>query len=83
MLIDCPHCGTRGHAEFTFGRVADPPRPPDGPEWSEDWQRYVYERANPRGVQAEYWQHSGGCRLWLRLERDTASHAILSVRAAP
>ena len=78
MRITCPICGERGVAEFVYGGDATIERPPlDAPV--EDWQRAIYARENPRGSHAEYWQHAHGCRAWLRVERDTASHAIASV----
>ena len=39
----------------------------------------LYTREAPRGVCAELWRHSYGCRAWLRVERDTATHAIVAV----
>ncbi|PZO89700.1 MAG: hypothetical protein DI631_12830 [Acinetobacter johnsonii] len=30
----------------------------------------------------EYWHHAGGCRRWLVVARDTATHAVASVRDA-
>ncbi len=43
---------------------------------------YLHLRENPAGPHAELWQHEQGCRAWLRVERDTVSHAILSVALA-
>jgi len=83
LLIRCPYCGPRGHVEFTYGGDASRRRPDtDGPGSEEAWFDYVYLRDNPAGPQLEHWQHSGGCRAWLVIERDTASHAISSVRDA-
>jgi sarcosine oxidase subunit delta len=30
----------------------------------------------------EYWHHGGGCRSWLVVERDTATHEIFSAMSA-
>lgn len=79
MLIPCPCCGPRSVAEFTYGGDATVARPSDDSPDPDAWCRYVYARANPRGAHLELWQHSGGCRSWLRVARDTASHGITRV----
>ena len=77
-LITCPHCGVRPKEEFTIRGDAGPVRP--APEAAFDaWDSYVHSRANVRGVMHEHWQHSGGCRRWLVVERDTFTHAVHSV----
>jgi sarcosine oxidase subunit delta len=76
-LIECPHCGRRPREEFTI-RGAALKRP--GAEASaQDWFAYVYLRDNPRGAHDEHWRHSGGCRRWLVVRRDTLTHEIHSV----
>jgi len=76
MLIPCPHCGPRAQLEFTYERTLDAILPLDATP--EDAARILYERENPRGVSAELWRHSFGCRAWLRLERHTVTHDISS-----
>ena len=81
IRIPCPYCGLRDHSEFSYGGDASIVWPPlDAP--AEDWQKAVFERENPRGMQQETWQHSQGCRMWLIVERDTLTHEIRSVRPA-
>lgn len=82
LRIDCPCCGVRDHDEFRYGGDASVERPAQDERDFERWYRYVYVRANPRGVHREYWQHVMGCRQWLIVERDTATHAIGRVRLA-
>ena len=78
MLIPCPFCGPREHSEFAYGGDATVRRPRQSePAWGPEWQAYVYQRANPRGPQREYWQHAAGCRQWLVVTRDTLSHEVL------
>jgi methylglutamate dehydrogenase subunit B len=74
MLIPCPHCGIRPVEEFTFLGDASPVRPstPEDP----NWYFYVYERDNPRGPITEFAHHSGGCRAWLVVSRDTKTHEV-------
>ena len=37
---------------------------------------YVYLRDNPAGPIAEHWYHAQGCRTWIVVTRDTATHRI-------
>ena len=79
MLLPCPYCGPRDVTEFTYGGDGDMARPSD-PQAASDaqWASYVYIRDNPRGPHDELWQHSAGCRRWIRVRRDTLTHHVLS-----
>ena len=80
MQINCPHCGSRDVREFTY--MGDASR--DIPVLDADfdtWARYVWERVNPCGPHEEHWQHSHGCRQFMKVNRNTATHEILSVVA--
>lgn len=79
MRIPCPCCGERDVGEFTYGGDATAARP-DGTD-AAAWIRYVYDRENPCGSHLEYWQHTGGCRSWLTVRRDTETHRVESARA--
>lgn len=46
------------------------------------WHDYVYLRDNPRGAYDEYWHHTSGCRRWLVVSRDTATHEIYACQDA-
>jgi heterotetrameric sarcosine oxidase delta subunit len=82
LRIPCPWCGLRDQTEFRFSDEAGRHRPARPSEASDgDWAEYLHYRENVKGVHLEYWQHDWGCRQWLVLERDTATHAILSSRA--
>jgi sarcosine oxidase subunit delta len=76
LRIPCPFCGERDHHEFAYGGDATVRRPALDDRDPETWHRYVFIRDNPRGPHREYWQHTGGCRAWIVVERDTATHAI-------
>jgi sarcosine oxidase subunit delta len=74
LLITCPHCGPRAGAEFTFERPAESIVRLDAtPEAATE---RLFTRENPRGRSPELWRHAYGCRAWLRVERDTATHEI-------
>lgn len=77
LLIPCPWCGARAQIEFTYGGDASAARPaPDAPLPA--WIDFVYRRENPAGPHDELWFHGAGCRQWLRVRRDTRTHAILT-----
>ena len=78
MRIPCPYCGPRDLAEFTYQGDATVVRPdPDNGD-PDAWCAYVYQRSNPMGRHQEYWQHTQGCRAWLKVTRDTLTHEIES-----
>ena len=77
-LITCPHCGVRPKEEFTIRGDASPVRPAPEAKFAA-WDAYVHLRDNRRGRMAEHWQHSGGCRRWLVVERDTFTHEVHAV----
>ena len=75
LLIECPWCGPREQVEFTYAGDASPRRPqPTAGEAA--FFDYVYLRDNPRGPHRELWHHTGGCRRYLVVSRDTLTHAI-------
>jgi heterotetrameric sarcosine oxidase delta subunit len=77
MLITCPFCGERPHAEFVYGGDALVRRPADpGGASDERWFDYLYVRDNPRGPHRELWHHVLGCDQWIEVRRDTLTHAI-------
>lgn len=83
MRIKCPYCGPRDAQEFAYLGAADLKRPdPAGEAAERAFYDYVYLRDNPAGLHAELWYHAAGCRSWLRVTRDTRTHAIESVAIA-
>ncbi|MGW7242449.1 sarcosine oxidase subunit delta family protein [Streptomyces sp. NPDC054804] len=80
LLIPCPWCGPRDEAEFHYGGQAHVPYP-EAPAslTDEEWARYLFFRANPKGPFAERWNHTAGCRRWFNAVRDTSTNEILTV----
>lgn len=77
MRIPCPYCGARSSHEFAYLGDAAPKRPdPASPDAIEAFHDYVYQRDNVAGVMEELWYHASGCRRWLKVTRDTRTHAI-------
>jgi heterotetrameric sarcosine oxidase delta subunit len=80
QLIDCPWCGPREEVEFHYGGQAHVAYPQNPAELSdEEWARFVFFRANPKGPYAERWSHQAGCRRWFNAIRDTVTYRILAV----
>lgn len=79
FLIDCPYCGTRDQSEFTCAGEAHRARPDwDDDRTDEDWAGFVFMRTNPKGVHAERWVHSAGCRRFFNALRNTATDVFLA-----
>jgi heterotetrameric sarcosine oxidase delta subunit len=81
MLIPCPYCGPRDVTEFAYGGDGNA-RQPRGDAALSEWSDYVYLRDNPRGPHTELWQHSAGCRRWIRVRRNTLTHEVLGSEPA-
>ncbi|MCM2477377.1 sarcosine oxidase subunit delta [Rhizobium sp. CG5] len=82
MRINCPCCGARPVAEFTYGGaalerpdVAAPFGSAEAP--AQSWSDYVYRRDNPLGPNRERWFHAAGCRQWFVVTRDTRNNDFL------
>lgn len=80
LRIDCPWCGAREEIEFHCGGQAHIVRPAD-PAALDDagWAEYLFMRDNNKGVFAERWVHSAGCRRWFNVLRNTVTHDIVAV----
>lgn len=74
MRISCPYCGERDAQEFVYRGDASPKRP----EAEDGFYEYVYIRENVDGPMNEHWYHAQGCRTWIIVRRDTASHAVIA-----
>lgn len=80
QLIECPWCGPREEIEFSYGGEADVPYPAE-PAALDDtvWAHYVFFRNNTKGLFAERWVHSVGCRRWFNALRDTVTYRFAAV----
>jgi sarcosine oxidase subunit delta len=82
MRLTCPVCGERDLREFAYRGSAKLLARPDPEAGAAAFHDYLNLRENPAGPNAELWHHVGGCRAWLRVVRDTRSHAVLEVGLA-
>lgn len=75
MLIHCPYCEEqRAEIEFAYAGEAHIARPPDPSAMSdEEWERYLFIRANPKGRHRERWRHVHGCGRFFNAVRDTVT----------
>jgi sarcosine oxidase subunit delta len=71
--LACPFCGPRELQEFRFHKTL-----PSGTAASTVFGQ-VYERSASREHGSEHWQHTGGCRAWLLVERNPANGTVLRV----
>jgi len=82
LLIPCPYCGPRPEIEFRCGGEAHIARPKEPAKVGDAaWGNYLFHRTNPKGVHAERWLHTHGCRRWFNALRDTSSDRILATYA--
>ena len=75
--IRCPWCGYRDEAEFQYQGDATKVRPNETAS-EEAFFDYVYARENPKGWHTEWWHHTGGCRQWVKVVRNTVTHEIIA-----
>lgn len=75
LLIRCPYCEEdRPELEFRHAGEAHLVRPSAADDVSdEDFETFLYIRANPRGVTFERWRHIHGCGRFFNAVRDTVS----------
>lgn len=78
LLIHCPHCGeARPEIEFAYGGEAHVARPLKPAEMDDAaWGRFLFFRANPKGMHAERWRHAHGCQRFFNVLRDTRTDEI-------
>jgi sarcosine oxidase subunit delta len=82
LRLTCPFCGERDFTEFRYGGDATKVRPGNGETSAEAWHEHVFLFRNPKGAHVEHWQHVLGCRQWIVVERDTATHEVGSTHLA-
>ena len=80
FIIECPDCGPRDQAEFSYGGEAHRARPAETANMTdEEWAEFLFMRTNSKGVFAERWNHAAGCRQWFNMLRNTATDEVLAV----
>ena len=82
LILECPNCGVMAdETELAPGGEAHLKR--FGPGASdEDFETYLFHRANPRGVHFERWRHANGCGKWFHAARCTATLEVFATYSA-
>jgi sarcosine oxidase, subunit delta len=79
LLIRCPYCEEeRPELEFRNMGQAHVARSSDLANQSdEDFERFLYIRDNPKGVNYERWRHVHGCGRFFNAARHTVSDKFI------
>jgi sarcosine oxidase, subunit delta len=73
LILECPCCGVMAdETELAPGGEAHLTRV--GPEGSDaDFESYLFDRKNPKGVHFERWRHVSGCGKWFHAARNAVT----------
>ena len=82
LILTCPCCGIAAdETELAAGGEAHLKR--FGPGSSDaDFESYLFQRPNPRGVHFERWRHVMGCGKWFLAARDTVTLEVFGTYKA-
>ena len=82
LLLTCPYCGVKAEeTELAPGGQAHLKR--FGPGSSDsDFEAYMFNRKNPRGVHFERWRHAYGCGKWFIAARCTVTLEVFGTYPA-
>ena len=82
LTLQCPYCGVDAdETELAPGGEAHLKR--HGPGSSdEEFEAYLFARANPKGVHFERWWHAYGCGKWFLAARCTMTLEVFGTYSA-
>ena len=82
LILTCPCCGVHAdETELAPGGEAHLKR--FGPGASdEEFEGYMFRRANPKGVHFERWRHAYGCGKWFLAARCTVTLEVFATYPA-
>ena len=82
LILTCPYCGVHcDETELSPGGEAHLKRHGPG-STDEEFESYLFERANPKGVHFERWRHAYGCGKWFHAARDTMTLEVYGTYSA-
>ncbi|NNE81884.1 MAG: sarcosine oxidase subunit delta [Silicimonas sp.] len=82
LILTCPYCGVDcDETELGAGGEAHLKRHGPG-STDEEFESYIFQRENPRGVHFERWRHAMGCGKWFHAARDTATLEVFGTYVA-
>lgn len=84
LLIRCPYCEEeRPELEFRNAGEAHIARSTDIASISDDdFEKFFFIRANPKGIIFERWRHIHGCARFFNAARDTVTDKFLATYKA-
>ena len=77
MKIPCPLCGPRDRREFYYYGSPDYLSPVGADADLDALDNQLFLRDNIAGQVQDLWYHEGGCTAWLKVTRNTITHAVL------
>jgi len=82
LMLECPCCGAMAdETELAPGGEAHLKRV--GPDGSDaDFEAYLFDRTNPKGVHFERWRHAAGCGKWFLAARNTVTLEVYGTYSA-
>ena len=82
LILECPYCGIHAdETELSPGGEAHLIR--CGPGSSDDeFEVYLFQRENPKGVHFERWRHAYGCGRWFNAARCTVTLEVFGTYPA-
>ena len=82
LILHCPYCGVDAdETELSPGGEAHLKRFGPGSTDAE-FESYLFERANKKGVHLERWRHSNGCGKWFHAARCTMTLQVFGTYIA-
>ena len=82
LIFECPYCGVLAdETDLAAGGEAHLKR--FGPGSSDDeFEAYLFNRENPKGVHFERWRHINGCGKWFNAARCTVTMEVFGTYSA-
>jgi sarcosine oxidase subunit delta len=80
MKIPCPLCGLRDRREFYYYGSPDYLTPVGEGSDLDALDTQLFLRDNIAGDVQDLWYHEGGCASWLKVTRNTVTHAVLGAQ---
>lgn len=82
LILTCPCCGVAAdETELAPGGEAHLKR--EGPGSGDtEFEAYLFQRKNPRGVHFERWRHAAGCGKWFHAARSTTTLEVYGTYSA-
>lgn len=77
MKIPCPLCGPRDRREFYYYGSPDYLAPVAQDADLDALDNQLFLRDNIAGQVVDLWYHEAGCTAWLKVTRNTVTHAVL------